>query len=329
MNEKTPVKSQAKLKTNRPTLTIIAILIGLVALTIGGFSLHQQQQDAQLLKSQLIAAQQTASNLQASVSQLQSSLSKQQQAITKLAQAHHHNQTALIVILQALQAAQLNLQLGGRASNSLHVLVLADKHLMQLHKTALNPVRKALAHDIETLKSLPNLDVSGLIFRLDAISTQIQKLKLKDYHHVVAQPKTKMAQVWWHTLLERLKGFITIHHYQHKISALLAPNDFAQLKQNVTAKILQAQWAVLHQNNKLYQANLSLIISWLTPYDQQMGASLAPIITSIKELQHFNVKPNVPNIQPTIKLLQNYMQGKVKHHPTLHTQQKPKQAVEA
>ena len=327
-----PVKTKKKPTSAKSKTLLVAILALLIALAAGltGYLNHQHQQANQKTNSASLAEiQQTANELQGTLGTLQSAFAMQQTRLNKLTAAKNQDSATLSVVLQLVQTASLNLHLQGNVTNSLYLLKLADKKLLLLGNARFNPIRQSLASRIEALHAVPTVDRNGLIYRIDGISQQINKLTLANFSPKtpVKTPKDQSRKTWWRDALERLKGFVVIHHYNKNARALLAPHDLAYFKQNLTIKLYQAQWAVLHHDNKLYQHNLTLVASWLNLYYKQTPRQVSGIVSSIKELQQHNINPVMPSLNSTIELLQKNI-GHAKPAPkkkatVVHAYKKP------
>ena len=61
---------------------------------------------------------------------------------------------------------------------ALALLESADKILQQTDDVSIFAVRKSLAADIAALSAIPHIDQEGLYLKIDALSAQINQLKL-------------------------------------------------------------------------------------------------------------------------------------------------------
>ncbi|GAC1415756.1 MAG: hypothetical protein NVSMB6_18110 [Burkholderiaceae bacterium] len=125
----------------------------------------------------------TARDLHAKVSVLESrqvEAQSQQLALEQLYRdlSKNRDDWALAEIEQVLSTASQQLQLAGNVQGALIALQNADGRLSRSDKPQFIVIRRALAHDIERLKALPNLDVTGIALRLDSIIGQIDAMPL-------------------------------------------------------------------------------------------------------------------------------------------------------
>ena len=125
----------------------------------------------------------TNRELQAKVTVLESKqieAQSQQLALEQLYQELSKNRDdwALAEIEQVLSTASQQLQLAGNVQGALIALQNADSRLSRSDKPQFIVIRRALAHDIERLKALPILDLTGIALRLDSIIGQIDGMPL-------------------------------------------------------------------------------------------------------------------------------------------------------
>lgn len=88
------------------------------------------------------------------------------------------DEQALSEVEGTLSTASQQLQLAGNVQGALIALQNADKSLSRSDKPQFIIVRRAIASDIEKLKALPTLDVTGIAVRLDSIIGQIDSMPL-------------------------------------------------------------------------------------------------------------------------------------------------------
>jgi len=77
-----------------------------------------------------------------------------------------------------LSTASQQLQLAGNVPGALIALQNADSRLAKSDKPQFITIRRAIAKDIEKLKSLPSLDLPGIALRLDSVIAQVDRMPL-------------------------------------------------------------------------------------------------------------------------------------------------------
>src|SRR5439155_23186720 len=99
----------------------------------------------------------------------------------------------LAEIEQVLAIAQQQLQLAGNVRAALLALQLAEARLARADRPQFVPIRRALARDIERLKTLPTLDLPGMSMRIDTLVAQVDSLPLAFDERVERGPPAKPA----------------------------------------------------------------------------------------------------------------------------------------
>lgn len=121
--------------------------------------------------------------LRAKVSVLESKQTEsqgQQLALEQMYQdlSKNRDDWALSEIEQTLSTASQQLQLAGNVQGALIALQNADKDLSRVDKPQFITIRRAIAKDMEALKSVPNLDTTGIALRLDSVISQVDSMPL-------------------------------------------------------------------------------------------------------------------------------------------------------
>ena len=102
---------------------------------------------------------------------------------------------ALSEIEQVLSTASQQLQLSGNVQGALIALQNADARLARSDKPQFITIRRSIAHDIDRLKALPNLDLPGIALRLDSAIAQIENMPLwVDENQVVIATPVKVHE---------------------------------------------------------------------------------------------------------------------------------------
>lgn len=112
----------------------------------------------------------------------------QQLALEQLYQdlSKNGDEWALSEVEDVLSTASQQLQLAGNVQGALIALENADKNLARSDKPQFVLIRSAIAHDIDRLKALPTLDVTGIAVRLDSLISQIDNMPLLSDEHPVS-----------------------------------------------------------------------------------------------------------------------------------------------
>src|SRR5919108_6660643 len=145
--------------------------------------LREIESDARDARSAARVAQEAAREAQVRVGQLEGRLAEsqsQQLALEALYQdlSRNRDEWQLAEIEQVLAIAQQQLQLAGNVRAALLALQLAEGRLAKADRPQFQPVRRALARDIERLKALPVVDIPAMSSRIDSLVAGVDSLPL-------------------------------------------------------------------------------------------------------------------------------------------------------
>lgn len=288
-------------------LAVIAIALSYTVWVRG----QQQNQQSQLsLSHQMqVLSQQNATQLANMRHQVQSLSQRVANAASQSASVRGLNEASYFV-----RMANLNLSFNRNPKIAAELLKRADQQLQQANNPALNSARQAILGNISQLTDQKHIDVTTTLLQMNHLIDQVMQLQVIPN----SMPKSTNSDAQttttkgWHSSLnhawQQLKSLVVIRHQANNIEPLLSPEQFILLKNNVAWQLIQAQWAVLHQSDKLYQQNLSNAARWLSAYDNHNQADIGPIVNQIKHLQQQNANPMYPDLLATLKLINNTKQ---------------------
>ena len=195
----TPYEAQPKRSGGAGTALLwLVIVIVAVAAGAGGFLINRKfERTDQQFAQRLQAADTEAADLRAKADQAASSAGALNTQIIqlqgKLNDAETHSQAlqqqyqdlasnrddwTIAEVEQILSSASQQLQLTGNVQLALFALQSADTRLAATTGPQVVTIRKAVAQDIDKLKSTPSTDLTGLAIKLDTAIDQIDQLPL-------------------------------------------------------------------------------------------------------------------------------------------------------
>ncbi|MDF1795513.1 MAG: uroporphyrinogen-III C-methyltransferase [Coxiellaceae bacterium] len=292
---------------------ILSVVLALLAIALSWViwvrSQQQWSQSQQQLHSQLQTLNQqnatTFANMTSKVSQLTRRVNE---AASQSGSMRALNQADYFV-----RMANLSLNFSHNPLTASRILQQADQQLVNADNPALNPVRQQILADIGKLTNQNHIDVTSTLLQLNQLIDQVIKLKVipNGLPAKSTNKQEKMPSDWRGGLnhaWKQLKSLVVIRHQDQNIVPLLTPERFNFLKENISLQLVEAQWAVLHQSNALYQQSLINAVNWLNKYDNHNQASVGPIIKQLEKLAKLNAKPNYPNLLDTLKLIETTKQ---------------------
>ncbi|MAD44590.1 MAG: hypothetical protein CMI02_07240 [Oceanospirillaceae bacterium] len=317
----------------------LVLMLGLFAVAAyAGWLGWQLQQDTAaemaVLKDRLRQTQEQAGNLAAAEGDLLAETRSLQESAQTLQQQVEHNTDRLGKLPGAerqdwllaeaeylLRMANQRLQLEKDVEGSLSMLQAADNVLVETRNPRLNPVRKAITEEIQSLRASPAVDITGAVLRLQTLQEELPRLPwlpdrlVPDTQDTAPlkeespDPDLPWYQTLWMTTTDALQGLIRFRERSEPIAAPLTPDQQYYLQQNMHLMLEQAQVALLRRQTDLYQHSLSRVQDWLDEYlivdDQRTEAARL----ALKELRGWQVNPPLPDISGSLLQLQKLVEA--------------------
>ena len=130
----------------------------------------------------------------------------------------------------------------------------------------------------------------GLILKVES-NLEIQKAAeqkkaLEELSEDIADWKENLKKSWD----QFVDDYFTLRPINAEVKPLLTPQYQQHLRQNLSLKLQQAQWAVTQQNEVLYRENLVDISNWLNEYFDETAQINTNFINEIDRLKTSNIR---------------------------------------
>ncbi|WP_287031201.1 uroporphyrinogen-III C-methyltransferase [Pseudomonas sp. UBA6310] len=358
----TPVEVAAEPRRPGNGVAVLALLVGIAALTIGGWagwqSHTQQQLEQRRQAEQASLAKQVDERLQQNGQQVEARLQglPSAQSIDE--------QRRLLVTLQGDQqqlAKTMTSVLGAsreswRLAEAEHLLRLAILRLTALQDiasaTALvqgaddilraqdDPLafaaRGELIKALETLRALPQPDRNGLFLQLSALRSQADQLQTLAPEYEIdesgAAPVPTEAP-WWQRTWDKLSKYVRLElHADQDIRPQLAGQSLAQVRLTLSLALEQAQWAALNAQPEIYRAALTQAQELLKTYFDAQSHEVGALASRLAQLAEQPVSVEIPDLRPALLGLQAYLKEREaprQDKPAADEAEQPADAVEA
>lgn len=290
--------------------------------------------------------QDAAKEMQAKVTLLegkQAEAQSQQLALEQLYQdlSKNRDDWALAEIEQVLATASQQLQLAGNVQGALIALQNADGRLAKSDKPQFISIRRAIAKDIEKLKSLPALDLPGIAVRLDSVITQVDHIPLwADEKSVVSAtppkaplrvlPKSSMPakggkksgeevqdNTWsmrlqdgWQSfsseMWNEVRQLIRVRNVETPDALLLAPNQAYFARENLKLRLLNARLALLSRNEGIFRSDLIAAQDEIAKYFDTRAKQTVAVQALLRQVQSSNLSIEMPTLADSLNAVRNY-----------------------
>jgi uroporphyrin-3 C-methyltransferase len=273
------------------------------------------------LHHQVAANQQTITALQESVTGVKdnSALSAEQQKLMAewvAAQQGDLNKWHVSEAQYLTRLAGHQLELTRDAASAEILLQHASEILQKINNPAVEPVRQALAENISSLQSQPQVNTEQLYLQMATIYNLLDNLPLpstplQNTEDPNQQEKHYGDAPWWkvtwHKSMDALKKIVIVRYDGSKDMPLILPEEKMFLYQNLHAQMEEAMLSVLNHNPAAYQASLQHAIDWVQKYFVQDAEVTTKVLTELKTLQAINLQPPTVNIAATMQAFDQYL----------------------
>ncbi|NHZ92197.1 hypothetical protein F2P45_24790 [Massilia sp. CCM 8733] len=289
-------------------------------------------------------------DLQAKVSLLENrqvEAQSQQLALEQLYQdlSKNRDEWALAEIEQVLSTASQQLQLAGNVQGALIALQNADRSLSRSDKPQFITIRRAIAGDIDKLKALPALDLTGVALRLDNVITQVNTLPMladekpalpakparaakvaaapvalkpgvagaADAVVVPAVAKDTMLdkvqdvwQSWTGEMWDEMRQLIRVRRVDTPEALMLSPSETYFVRENVKLRLLNARMALLARNEVAFRNDLVAAQDALAKYFDTRAGSTQTAQALLRQVQASNLAIEMPSLSDSLNAVRNY-----------------------
>lgn len=216
-----------------------------------------------------------------------------------------------------LSVANQKLHLVGDIKAVVAMMEAADQRLHDSGDPAAFKVREALAEEINLLKGFTPPDIVGVSAKLLVLEAKVEELPLflphadrsKEDHQPAVQPANpeagKKSGGWSDSMVEDLKGLVTVRRTDKPVQAVLVPEEVAALRQVLLLKLEMSRAALLRGDDELYKANMDSALAWLAENFDTEAAQTQSLSEELKSLQGLQLHAPLPDISKSLSLLRN------------------------
>jgi uroporphyrin-3 C-methyltransferase len=328
--QEAPVKRS---RLSLPTLVAVILAAGLAALfwldarqRIGSTQeelarrLRDIEGDVREARSTARQSQELLREAQAKIGQLESRLAEsqsQQLALEALYQelSRNRDEWQLAEIEQVLAIGSQQLQLAGNIRAALLALQLAESRLARADRPQFVPIRRALARDIERLKALPAVDISGMSARLNSLVAAVDSLPLAFDERSEREPAAKSAPAdaergFWSRLgseiRSELRSLVVVRQVNTPEPPLLPPTQAYFARENLRLRLLDARLSLLMRDEAGYREDLRAAQAWVRRYFDTRSKQTADALAQLKALSSPSLSFEMPSISESLEAVRGF-----------------------
>lgn len=328
-------------------------VLGLLLLSVGSIAMaYQAYQRVQSLEQELVRrqedsqdqatearalarqAQDVSRDASAKVALVEAKLAEvaiQRSQLEELMQSlsRSRDENLVVDIDASLRVALQQSAITGGAEPLVAALKSADERLQRVNQPRLEGVRRAIARDLERVRSVGVADVSALVIKLDEAVRLVDELPLVSGSPLqreaasapapaasaparAARAGTRRAAAasapaaapaptepsWWRQAGERVwseaKSLIRVTRIDHPEAMLIAPEQTFFLRENLKLRLLNARLALLSRQFETVRSDLAIAQQSLERYfdgDSRRVALVGELVRQVTSQAHQSVVP--------------------------------------
>jgi uroporphyrin-3 C-methyltransferase len=291
------------------------------------------------------SVQEGMKELQAKVNVLESKQTEaqsQQLALEQLYQdlSKNRDDWTLAEIEQVLSTASQQLQLAGNVRGALIALQNADARLSRSDKPQFIVIRRAIARDMDRLKSLPSVDLAGLALRLDSLIGQIDGMPLlsdevpalpvtppkntrrasvREADSAAPAPATKGSiamdwlasledkwRSWSHEMWTEIRQLVQVRSVETPEALLLSPTQAYYARENLKLRLLNARLALLSRNESAFRNDMMAAQDTIAKYFDTRARKTQTAQALLKQVQASDLSIEMPTLADSLSAVRNY-----------------------
>lgn len=280
------------------------------------------ESDSVAKESRLLArqAQEQIAALQAKLGEMEGKLAEsksQQETLESLYKelARSRDEWALAEVEQGVTLAAQQLQLAGNVQGAVLALQTADARLAASGKPQYTALRKAVTNDLNKLRALPQVDLTGMNLRLESAIAVVDSLPFavdvrpRSETKAGAQPPAAAASAsgFWQRLAadfwSEVRGLVRIQRFDRDEPALLAPGQAFFLRENLKLRLLNARLALLARDQWTFRNELRQAQSFVERYFDSREASVNNALTTLKQLSSTEIAIELPTLNESLSAI--------------------------
>lgn len=224
------------------------------------------------------------------------------------------DETALAEVEQMLLIAAQQLQLSANVKAALIAMQSADARLQRMDRPAFNGLRLAISRDMDKLRTLPNVDLTGINLQINNLVTVVDQMPLA-YQQRIANETAAPAvpqkdETAWQKLLreiwQEVKQLVRIENTGKAEIPLLPPNQEFFLRENLKLHLLSARLALLTRDEDNFRTELKTAQLWTARYFDGKSNPGKQMSDELKKLAASDISIQLPDINPSLQAVRNY-----------------------
>lgn len=270
------------------------------------------------LKGEAAGAVSKVGELASRIAALEAQALEAQNQQVSLASMYHElargqDERLLADMEHTLLLAQQQLYLTGNVRAAILGLEAAEARLTRIKRARFEPLRNAMAHDLERLRLTPAADTGALRARLDALIEGVPSWGLEsgpepgEARHDLPVAKSAAPGDWLWRLSSELwaefRSLVRIRRLEHPELPLLTPEQEFFVRENIKLRLLSARMAAFARDEATWQSDLKAAGDWLARYFNSRDPAVKAARVSLADLSRAQLSLQGLDLAASLKAL--------------------------
>ena len=189
----------------------------------------------------------------------------------------------------------------------------ADARLQRMDRPAFNGLRLAISRDMDKLRALPSVDITGINLQLNHLIMAVDQMPLAYQQRIAtetATPTVPKDETAWQKLLREIwqdvKQLVRIENTEKADVPLLPPNQEFFLRENLKLHLLAARLALLSRDEESFRLELKTAQLWTARYFDGKSNESVQMSDGLKKLAVSDISIELPDIGTSLQTVRNY-----------------------
>lgn len=332
-----PVVSAGESRKSGGGMVWLVLLLALAAIGLGAYACFEliklrsdttvadelSQRDTRIdqFQQQIESVGALVNEMQAGIADLERAQQLAAESLRRLAGtiAIDNTDLALAEAEQLLIMAVHHLTLQRDVNIALAALESAGQRLAGLDVPGLELSREQIAADMQALKSVNTVDITGLSLFLTDLSNRVAGLPLNNARATeetatqVVAPDNPAIPAWERLLSsvwQEFKGMFVVTRSGSGSQATLLPDENWFLYQNLRLQIETARLAIIRRDTETMRGSLQQVNSWLQDYFDTADNEVANILQTTDKMTALDLDPGLPDISSSLETLRAFIRSR-------------------
>ena len=234
------------------------------------------------------------------------------------------DENLVVDIESAIRLAQQQAQLTGSVQPLLAALKASEQRLGKVAQPRLAPVMRALARDIERIKTTAFSDTPTLLAKMDDLVSAVDGLPLLNAVGTSPTPlpapekssswasaiRGSAWESWWSAVWDDLRKLVRVSRIDHPDASLLSPQQSFFIRENLKLRLLNARLGLLARQFDAVQTDLRQVQTDLQKYFDVRSPQGQSALQLTRDLLAQARQTELPRVDDTLSALATAAAGR-------------------